>query len=274
MLVKPDKKSNLFSEVGIILRNAVTMAAAGLALCLVLSSCDQLLSVNLLKTVGLGQQQTPSASELASMPVSAMSDLSSSPSFYSDLAGDASLRAAALASLDSQMLSPDAATRQDAAALAALIELKTTPAFDAVNGIFNALDSLSTTNLSSLDSTTIVDFVSQSLPASATASQADFAATIGALCAANAAYDSLGASLGASGAAGSILPEQSVQGAIVAAFVSSVPGATPDAKASALWAAMNGGPGLPPYTPPSTSSGTNLGSIISAAGLDLSKYGI
>src|SRR5512147_2895341 len=109
---------------------------------LTLASCDQLLSVNLFKEAGLGQQETPSASDLRTMPVSEMTDLTESPTFFEDLAGDAGLKQAALDGLQTQIASTDPGTKQDAAALAALIELKTTDAFDAVNGIFNAVDDL------------------------------------------------------------------------------------------------------------------------------------
>jgi hypothetical protein len=274
MVVNLDKKLNLFSEVGTIQSNKASLLAAGMICFLVLSSCDQLLSVNLLQKAGLGQQKTPSAAALQAMPVTQIDELSKAPTFFADLSSDPALKTAALASLGTQMQSSDPATKQDAAALSALIELKTTPAYDTVNGIFNALGSLDSSNLSTLDSTSVVDFVEKSLPPDAVASKTSFTATITALCVANTAYDALGASL-ATGTKGSIRPEDSVQGAIVAAYVSSVPGATPADKAEALWSAMNGDPSLlPAYTPPPTGSGSNLGNIITAAGLDLSKYGI
>jgi hypothetical protein len=275
MLIRRPTGRFVSREVAIIgkkaLRGGVVVAVA----CLALSSCDQLYTTNVFEKIGLGQAELPSASKLASMSVSDIQAQAGSPKFFADLEGDAAKKAAVLGNLKSQWGSADPATAQDAAALYARIQLETTKAGDAVNGVLKAADSLSSTDLSQITSSTVVDFVTSALPASTIASKTEFTATIAALCAANDAYEALGTSIGPSGqASGDVAVSECVQGAVVAAFVDQVPGSTPALKADALWNAIHNNQPIASYTAPSTAAGSPLGNLIDASGLDLSKLGL
>lgn len=236
---------------------------------LVLASCDAFFSTNLFKEAGLGQVKLPSASELASMSTDELLSEADSPEFYVQLEADSDKLAAVLANLNNQVVSSsDPATVQEAAFLSAQIQLKTTDAFEAVNGIF---DAFATVDLAAVDETNIDDLLRAALPAGVLEDRSRFDAAIAALLAADAAYTALGTSIGPDGVYEGDIPVgdlgTAAQGALVAAALAGVT-ANPDL-ATALWAAIDAGDssGLSGFASPSTSLGTSLGNLLGAAGI-------
>lgn len=235
---------------------------------LILASCDAFFATNLFKEAGLGQVKLPSASELASMSTDELLSEADSPEFYVQLEADSAKKGAVLGNLGTQMASGDPATAQEAAFLYAQIQLKTTDAFEAVNGIF---DAFATVDLAAVDETNIDDLLLAALPAGVLEDKTRFDAAIAALLAADTAFDALGTSIGADESYEGDIPATDIgtaaQGALVAAALSGV-AASPDL-ATALWAAIDAGDssGLTGFSPPSTGAGTSLGNLLGAAGI-------
>jgi len=254
-------------------RSTLGIIAAGVA-SLCLSSCDAFFETNLFKEAGLGQVELPSASELSTMSVSEIEDISDSPEFYDQLADDSSKKAAVSGNLQTQyQTSSDPETIQSAAALYAEIQLKTTDGFDVVNGIFDAVSQMASVDFDAMSSSDITTLVEAALPAGILSDETRFKEAIVALLAAGDAYDALGASIGASGLASGVDATTFVQAAVLAELVDGVGGASDTAKADALWTALQGG-ASPSYTAPTFDSGTPVYTIITASGIDLSQYGI
>jgi len=238
-----------------------------------LASCDAFFETNPFKDAGLGQLKVPSASSLSSASLSELESYAESSAFFEELKDNADKQDAVVANLEDQYAtSSDPATVQGAAALCAEVLLKTSGAFDLVNGVFAAADEIAGIDFDAMSSTDITTFVEAALPAEILEDEASFKEAILALLRADEAYDALGTSIGADGLSG-VDPTLSVQGAIVAALVDGVPGASDTAKADALWAALQG-TALPSYTAPDFGSSTPLGAIVDAAGIDLGEYGV
>lgn len=240
-----------------------------------LASCDAFFETNLFKDAGLGQLKVPSASSLSSASLSELESYAESSAFFEELEDDADKQDAVVANLEDQYAtSADPGTVQGAASLCAEVLLKTSGAFDLVNGVFDAADEIVGLDFDAMTSDDITTFVEAALPAEILEDEASFKEAIQALLQADEAYDALGTSiLGAGGTASGVDPTLSVQGAIVAALVDGVPGGSDAAKADALWAALQG-TALPSYTAPDFGSSTSLGAIVDAADIDLTKYGI
>jgi hypothetical protein len=253
-----------------------------------LSSCDAFFSTNLFKAAGLGQISAAdlagkSSAELTAAAYSA--DGQPSTAFFDALAGDAGAKADVLATLTATYTtSSDPAALQEAAALAAQIELITTGANDLVNNVVGLLSS--GTSLSSMSSSAdIVDAAKALIPADLASNKADFAAAITALLDSSTAYTALGASITADGVSGDVDLGTAAQSAVMAAFLGGIDPASVDDPATGLpytnsadllWDLVQGTPGVDTtglgggFTPPDFSSGTPLGDLVGAAGIDTS----
>lgn len=246
---------------------------------LTLFSCDAFFETNLFKEAGLGQVDVPSSEELSTMSVSEIEEYTDSPDFFDELADDSSKKTAVSDNLESQYTDPeaDAETVQSAAELYAEVQLKTTDAFDVVNGIFDAVSQMTDIDFDNMTSDGVTSFVEAALPAEVLADETRFKAAVVALLAADDAYDALGTSIGTDGLASGVDATSFVQAAVVAALVDGVPGATADDQAAALWDALQGTASLSSYTSPdfsTTGASGDLGNIIAASGIDLSQYGV
>ncbi len=189
---------------------------------LILASCDAFFSTNLFKEAGLGQVKLPSASELATMSTDELLSEADSPEFYVQLEADSGKLTAVIGNLSGQMGSSDPATAQEAAFLYAQIQLKTTDAFEAVNGIF---DAFATVDLAAVDGSNIDDLLRAALPAGVLEDRTRFDAAIAALLVADSAYGSLGTSIGSDGLQGDIPVGDlgtAAQGALVAAVIANL----------------------------------------------------
>ncbi|HUW71136.1 MAG TPA: hypothetical protein VMX33_12970 [bacterium] len=110
------------------------------AVALTLSGCsalDALLQVNILKSLA-----AVSPDEIKSADSATLLDLSASSSFYETLAGDAATKTAALDTIDAALPGANAVDKQELLALAANIELQTTPAGDLINNIGSLISDL------------------------------------------------------------------------------------------------------------------------------------
>jgi hypothetical protein len=260
-----------------------TLVAAALALAmnlLLVFSCDVFFSTNLFKMAGLGQVKASdlaneNSAELVGQAYTA--DGMPASSFFAALTSDPAAKAKVLATLQATYSNgaASAAQQQDAAALAAQVELITTGADQLVNNVIGPL----TDNQLSSSSTPAqaVATVQALIPANLSSNKASFEAAVNALMAANAPYTALGGSIGASGVAGDINVGTAAQSAVVAAVVggiSATSGSPPETVSTAdlLWALSQGASTSGytiTFTAPDTQSGTPLGSLVGAVGLNL-----
>ncbi len=254
-------------------RTASIVLAASIALSM--TACDALdaiLNVNLFSAMAAVDEN-----DIADADAGTLVELSASPSFYDALSGSPSTKASALATIDAALPGAAPADKQELLALAANIELQTTPAGDLINNIGSLMSDL--IEGTEPDEAEIEGLIRGILPASVLGSggvidEAAFLSMIAGLEAANARYDDLGTAIGTGGYAdgADVVAGDIAQSALVAAMIASVE------IPAAYVASSNIGDylfdlltdGLTPdptaYTFPDTASGP-LGNILSAAGI-------
>jgi hypothetical protein len=268
----------------------VVILAVFAMVALLLSSCDAFFTTNLFKAAGLGQVSAAdlagkTSAELTAAAYSGGDPSNPSAAFFDALAGNASAKADVLATLAATYGgSGPAADVQEAAALAAQIELITTGADGIVNNVVALL--ASGTSFSAMSSSAdIVDAAKALIPADLAADKASFTAAITALLDSGTAYTALGTSIGADGVAGNVDLGTAAQSAVMAAFLGGIdpataldPGGSPYTNsADLLWDLVQGTPGVNTaglgggFTAPVFTAGTPLGDLVGAAGLDTSS---
>jgi len=261
----------------------LTALVFAVAMSFVFVSCDSFFNTNLFKSAGLGQvsPEKLKGETSAELVDDAYTDSGDpSPSFFDALAGDTTVKGEVLATLEATYTSPSAspANVQEAASLAAQIEIVTTGGDELVNNIVEALNSLQ--NLSGSDPQGAVDLLKGLVPAGLAGSEASFSAAIDALISASDAYMVLGASVAVNGVQGDINLGTAAQSAMLAAALDGVSatGLTdPDtgiaytSTAAYLWDSLQGKTitGTPTFTAPDTAGGSPLGSLLTASGLKL-----
>jgi hypothetical protein len=261
----------------------LTALVFAVALSLVFVSCDSFFSTNLFKSAGLGQVSPDklkgeTSAELVDDAYNDNGDPSTS--FFDALSGDTTVRDEVLATLAATYTSPSASPTavQEAASLAAQIEIVTTGADELVNNVVEALGDIQ--SLSGSDPQGAVDLLESLVPAGLAASEASFSAAIEALISANDIYLVLGASVAANDVQGDINIGTAAQSAMLAAALDGIDatglidpdtGSPYTSTAAYLWDSLQGKTivGTPTFTPPDTSAGSPLGSLIEASGLTI-----
>lgn len=252
----------------------LTALVFAVALSLVFVSCDSFFSTNLFKSAGLGQVSAEQLQgETSAELVDGAYDNNGDPStaFFDALAGDTTVKAEVLATLEATYTSPSAspAEIQEAASLAAQIEIVTTGGDVLVNNLakhYADFQSVSTVEGA-------IDLVESLVPAGLASDETAFAAAINAILSAGDAYDSLGGSiLSSGGLAGDINIGTAAQSALAAAALMSVSEVLPAGytdTATYLWDLKEGSTSYPSGFSLDTSASTPLGSILAGAGLTI-----
>lgn len=257
------------------------------------TSCDGLFT-NYFKEMGLGQVKAEDITTTDSSAIEAeaySSDGSLSTSYVEVLTANTETKTAVLTTLETTytaaVTTDNVAAVQEAAALAALIEISTTDAIDIVNNVASSLSSI--TSLSSSATTSdVMSIVESIVPASIASDETAFTAAVTSLLAANEAYTVLGTSINtaAISADSSINTGTAVQAAIVAAAVAAVDNAVTAAvatdgdvagyttTASLLYALVSGSTTVDALsalsiTVPDYGTDTPLGNLLAAAGITL-----
>lgn len=245
------------------------------ALSLLFVSCDSFFNTNLFKSAGLGQVsaaklQGETSAELVDDAYDANGDPSTA--FFDALAGDSSVKAEVLATLEATYTSPSAspAAIQEAASLAAQIEIVTTGGDGLVNNLAaHYEDFLSVSTIEGA-----VDLVQSLVPDGLASDPTAFKAAIDALLSANDAFVALGDSiLAPDGFVGDLNIGTAAQSALAAAALTAIesdlPGTYTDT-ATYLWDLMQGTTtDYPASFSLDTAASTPLGGILSAAGLTI-----
>lgn len=260
----------------------LTALVFAVAMSLVFVSCDSFFSTNLFKSLGLGQfsAEKLKGETSAELVDDAYDGGQPSDGFFNALAGDTTAKDQVLATLEATYTDPSASPVdvQEAASLAAQIEIITTGGDELVNNIVDALNSLQ--NLSSSDPQGAVDLLKSLVPAGLAGNEASFSAAIGALISASDAYMVLGASVAANGVQGDINVGTAAQSALLAAALDGVSatgltdpdtGAAYTSTAAFLWDSLQGKTvtGTIAFTAPDTSEGSPLGALLAASGFKL-----
>ena len=260
----------------------LTALVFAVAMSLVFVSCDSFFNTNLFKSAGLGQVSAEklkgeSSAELVDDAYG--NDGQPYSAFFVALAGDTTVKGEVLATLAATYTtSTNPAEVQEAASLAAQIEIVTTGGNDLVNNIAGALDQIQ--NLSGSDPQGAVDLLKSLVPAGLSGSEASFSAAIDALISASDIYTVLGTSVATNGTQGDINIGTAAQCALLAAALDGVSatsltdpdtGSTYTSTAAFLWDSLQGKTiaGTPAFTAPDTTTGSPLGSLLTASGLKL-----
>lgn len=265
----------------------LTALVFAITMSLVFVSCDSFFGTNLFKSAGLGQvsaEQLTGETSAELVGDAYTADGETSTAFFDALAGDPTVKAAVLGTLEDTYTDGSASPVdvQEAAALAAQIEIITTGGDAIINNLVQNQEALQAVSSASEAMAVIKDLIPAELMADKTA----FSAAINAILAANdiynAASDSLGASLLASDLQGDINIGTAAQSALVAAFLGNLDASAvmdpdtslpygPGATADYLWDFVNGTTSDTPltYTEPDTSDTTPLGAILAEAGISL-----
>lgn len=259
----------------------LTALVIAIAMSLVFVSCDSFFTNNLFKSAGLGQVsvediQGSTSSQLVDQAYT--DDGEPSTAFFEVLATDDTLRAGVLGTLETTYSDPTApaADVQEAASLAAQIELSAAGADDLVNNLasnVNAFMSLETVQ----DAVTLVQNL---VPDALKNDETSFAAAIDALLGSNDAYDALGGSILTNGGlAGNVNIGTAAQSALAAAALESVvvpavtdpqTGASYTSTSAYLWDLMQGTQTQYPASfSLDTSTTSPLGNILAEAGFSI-----
>ena len=261
----------------------LTALVFAVALSLVFVSCDSFFSTNLFKSAGLGQVSPDKLKgETSAQLVDDAYDENGevSTSFFVALSNDDTVKEEVLVTLEATYTSPTASPVevQEAASLAAQIEIVTTGGDELVNTVVSGIDALQ--NLSDSDPQGAVDLLKSLVPAGLADSEASFSAAIEALISANDIYLVLGASVAANEVQGDINIGTAAQSAMLAAALDGIDATSlvdPDtgslytSTAAYLWDSLQGKTivGTPTFAPPDTSAGSPLGSLLEASGLTI-----
>jgi len=257
----------------------LTALVFAVAMSLVFVSCDSFFNTNLFKSAGLGQVSAEklkgeSSAELVDDAYTDSGD--PSLAFFDALAGDTTVKGEVLATLAATYTATtNPAEVQEAASLAAQIEIVTTGGDELVNNLAKNLQKFQ--SLSTVEGA--IDLVSSLVPAGLAADESSFAAAIGALLSSNDAFDALGTSMLANGpliagtktgtAAQSAFVAAALEAVVVPVANDPETGAPYTSTAAYLWDIMKGTQTQYPSSfSLNTSASTPLGSIL--AGADLS----
>ncbi|PKL07732.1 MAG: hypothetical protein CVV51_12575 [Spirochaetae bacterium HGW-Spirochaetae-7] len=207
------------------MKRTVTLVLA-VALALSMTGCealDAILNVNLFSSMAAVK-----AADIEGADAGTLLELSASPSFYAALSGSPSTKTSALATIDGALggsLPP--ATEQELLALAAEIELRTTPAWDLVNNIGSLLSKLISGE--PIDEANLENVIRGILPdsvlgAGGVINETAFLSMIAGLELAYLRYDDLGNAIGTGGYAdgSDVIAGDIAQSAIVAAMVATI----------------------------------------------------
>ena len=260
----------------------LTALVFAVAMSLLFVSCDSFFNTNLFKSAGLGQvsPEKLKGETSAQLVDDAYDNGQPASAFFVALAGDTTVKGEVLATLAATYNNPSASPVevQEAASLAAQIEIITTGGDDLVNNVVKGLDDIQ--NLSDSDPQGAVDLVKSLVPPELAGSEDSFSAAIDALISASDTYIVLGASVAANGVQGDVNIGTAAQSAMLAAALAgiSMTGLTdPDtgsgytSTAAYLWDSLQGKTvaGTPAFTAPDTSDGSPLGALLTASGLEL-----
>lgn len=258
----------------------LTALVFAVAMSLVFVSCDSFFNMNLFKSAGLGQVSPDKlkGETSAELVDDAYDDNgAASTTFFDALAGDSTVKGEVLATLtETYTTSTNPVEIQEAASLAAQIEIVTTGGDGLVNNVVDALDRIQ--SLSSSNPEGAVDLLKSLVPPELSGSEASFSAAIDALISANDAYVVLGTSVAANGVQGDINIGTAAFSAVLAAALDGISvtgladpdtGAAYTSTAAFLWDSLQGKTitGTPTFTVPDTADGSPLGSLLAAAGL-------
>ena len=254
------------------MKRTATIVLAGF-ITLSMTACDALdaiLNVNLFSAMAAVDEK-----DIAGADAGTLVELSVSPSFYDTLSDSPSTKASALATIDAALLAGAApADEQELLALAANIELQTTPAGDLINNIGSLMsDLIGGTEPVASDIEVLVRGIlpDSVLGAGGAIDETAFLAMIAGLEAADTRYVDLGTAIGVVGYAdgADVVAGDIAQSALVTALVAAIP---PQAGFSTtgeyLYALLTIPATADPvgFTFPATDTGP-LGNILLAAGI-------